>query len=278
MVRNFPIVRVAKSRAFTLIELLVVIAIIALLAAILFPVFSAARERARTASCESNLKQLGLGFLQYVQDNDETAPFVDLYGLTSQQNAADWYGQTWNDLIYPYVRNANVYDCPDDYQNNYYSTLSTRNQSQIGSYIANTEGYGDGTSPLSVVQNNSGGGLAWASLVNVAKYQDPSGTFVLADGSAASNDCFSLANNSNWNYNAPSYNANMQYLTGAYLPAIGWGQNQRNIIARHQGRANVLFCDGHVKSMLLDPTALSAPTTVLYGGVTAFKYFTTQAD
>ena len=63
-----------KNRGFTLIELLVVIAIIAILAAILFPVFAQAREKARAASCESNIKQLSLGLLQYLQDNDETFP------------------------------------------------------------------------------------------------------------------------------------------------------------------------------------------------------------
>ena len=63
-----------KNKGFTLIELLVVIAIIAILAAILFPVFAQAREKARAASCESNIKQLSLGLLQYLQDNDETFP------------------------------------------------------------------------------------------------------------------------------------------------------------------------------------------------------------
>src|SRR5512137_1152715 len=70
-------VNMPKRRAFTLIELLVVIAIIAILAAILFPVFAKAREKARQSSCQSNLKQIGLAFMQYAQDYDEQYPYND---------------------------------------------------------------------------------------------------------------------------------------------------------------------------------------------------------
>ncbi len=92
-------------KAFTLIELLVVIAIIAILAAILFPVFSRAREKARQASCQSNLKQLALGFLMYAQDYDEKFPAYypgDPY----------YTGYWWAWKIYPYIKNTQIYDCP----------------------------------------------------------------------------------------------------------------------------------------------------------------------
>lgn len=92
-------------RGFTLIELLVVIAIIAILAAILFPVFAKAREKARQASCQSNLKQLALGIGMYVQDYDETFPFTVDWTISGS-----YWG--WHDMIYPYVKNAQVFDCP----------------------------------------------------------------------------------------------------------------------------------------------------------------------
>src|SRR5450432_2610624 len=93
--------RDAKFRAFTLIELLVVIAIIAILAAILFPVFARARENARRASCQSNLKQLGLGFLQYAQDYDERYPAGQQYGGNTITTGIGWGGS-----IYPYVKSS----------------------------------------------------------------------------------------------------------------------------------------------------------------------------
>src|SRR6186997_2010986 len=92
--------RKARRHGFTLIELLVVIAIIALLAAILFPVFARARENARRASCSSNLKQIGLGMLQYTQDYDEHFPM--------QAAAAFWPSLT------PYIKSDQIYKCPSD--------------------------------------------------------------------------------------------------------------------------------------------------------------------
>jgi prepilin-type N-terminal cleavage/methylation domain-containing protein/prepilin-type processing-associated H-X9-DG protein len=111
---------VKRAIAFTLIELLVVIAIIGILAAILFPVFASARESARQAMCASNLKQLGIGFQLYLQDNEEAFPVsykdTSLYpGLTYYAaNSKPWTNTEWQNVIMPYVKAAAAYRCPSD--------------------------------------------------------------------------------------------------------------------------------------------------------------------
>src|SRR5438128_5463059 len=97
--------KAAAHRGFTLIELLVVIAIIAILAAILFPVFAQAREKARAISCLSNAKQSGLAFAMYVQDYDEVTPCMG-------------FGREWWTNLYPYTKNLDLYYCPDRNEGN----------------------------------------------------------------------------------------------------------------------------------------------------------------
>jgi len=100
-----------NARGFTLIELLVVIAIIAILAAILFPVFARARENARRASCMSNLKQIGLGVMQYIQDYDEHYP---LYRSNASANATPSNPYGWADEIQPYLKSTQIFQCPSE--------------------------------------------------------------------------------------------------------------------------------------------------------------------
>jgi prepilin-type N-terminal cleavage/methylation domain-containing protein/prepilin-type processing-associated H-X9-DG protein len=113
-----------RKLGFTLIELLVVIAIIAILAAILFPVFARARENARRASCSSNLKQLGLAMMQYSQDYDEKLPslngplYVDTTMGDFNKRSTGETQHGWATRIYPYVKNSQVYVCPsNDFRN-----------------------------------------------------------------------------------------------------------------------------------------------------------------
>ncbi len=101
-----------KHNAFTLVELLVVIAIISILAAVLFPVFATAREKARQTACASNLKQLGLGFAQYMQDYDDSYPRAA--ATTVGAPALSITAGGWTNEVYPYVKSLGVYTCPDD--------------------------------------------------------------------------------------------------------------------------------------------------------------------
>jgi prepilin-type N-terminal cleavage/methylation domain-containing protein/prepilin-type processing-associated H-X9-DG protein len=99
-----PLTMSYARRAFTLIELLVVIAIIAILASILFPVFGRARENARRSSCQSNLKQIGLAFVQYAQDFDGWTP--------GSETEPDGCIRSWPSVIFPYVKSSQIFACP----------------------------------------------------------------------------------------------------------------------------------------------------------------------
>jgi prepilin-type N-terminal cleavage/methylation domain-containing protein/prepilin-type processing-associated H-X9-DG protein len=105
--------RDAARQGFTLIELLVVIAIIAILAAILFPVFGRARENARKSSCQSNLKQIALGFMQYTQDYDELLIPITVGGATPN-NSTEGTPFIWPVLLQPYLKSTQIYTCPSN--------------------------------------------------------------------------------------------------------------------------------------------------------------------
>jgi prepilin-type N-terminal cleavage/methylation domain-containing protein len=147
-----------RKAAFTLIELLVVIAIIAILAAILFPVFAQAREKARQTSCLSNLKQVSLALMMYTQDYDEMV--VQRTSLSYYQN----WGVSWRSLIYPYVKNAGVFACPSNPNNKVVTWEDTQTKNGEAnlttSYSATcvdfTMGYlSDGNNPITVERSSA---------------------------------------------------------------------------------------------------------------------------
>jgi prepilin-type N-terminal cleavage/methylation domain-containing protein/prepilin-type processing-associated H-X9-DG protein len=129
----------AKRTGFTLIELLVVIAIIAILAAILFPVFARAREKARQTSCLSNLKQISLGHLMYAQDYDERFlhgryPGTCMYGHYHSHDDGISNYMSWQTHIYPYVKNTQVFVCPS-------ATANHCSASDSRSFVDNAYGF-----------------------------------------------------------------------------------------------------------------------------------------
>lgn len=216
---------------FTLIELLVTIAIIAILAAILFPVFARAREKARQASCMSNLKQMGIAFMMYSQDYDERmCPFnydvdvtgdgvVDYMTWGSFYSSEDSKHHPEKALIQPYMKNAQVEECPSAPE-------------MSSSAFAPPVAYGYNYSYLTVA--NTGGGRAG---VSIAAIESPSETVLLADGAR-------------------------RVSGGAWGgPGYAWGPSSGDyrIHARHSGMANVLWADGHVKAMKVS-YALSSAT------------------
>lgn len=225
--------RKSAASAFTLIELLVVIAIIAILAAILFPVFGRARENARRSSCQSNLKQMGLGLLQYNQDYDEKYPFACNDNDPNALNGDG--GNPWQSTIQPYIKSTQLFKCPSN------STTNTVNKSTPAvpiSYVCN--GGGSYSDPA-LFGNNQDGSAGKRPMNRAPGGGGPPATSVNGGVSlselASSSQTILVSENSNNNYN----NADL-YSAGNIGIAEAPFQN-------HLGTTNFLFADGHVKSL-----------------------------
>jgi prepilin-type N-terminal cleavage/methylation domain-containing protein/prepilin-type processing-associated H-X9-DG protein len=242
--------RYTTRRGFTLIELLVVIAIIAILAAILFPVFAQARGKARAISCLSNMKQLGTSFMMYVQDYDETFP------LGVQE---DW-NNSWPTAVQPYVKSLGIFRCPDDGD-------LTQVDWTVGwagvpiSYATNGFQQWNGSTwqvfgLIGVSQAWMGSGAAGRGMAIVNR---PADTILLAEkhnrevrrsGGTGNLSGWGPGNTLTgvnwWNWVGPGEVPNGTLAVNAAYP------NGRNgaVSFKHNERSNFVFADGHAKSMV----------------------------
>ena len=233
-----------RLRGFTLIELLVVIAIIAILAAILFPVFVSARARARQTTCASNMRQLGLGIRMYADDYDGIMP----------QNSHFYGGDdaVWVSALVPYIANAfQIRVCPNDQR------AGEIKVSKVGtSYIFN--------SYVSTPRVNAAGDVIESPDVylDYNAIPSPAQTFLLFEASdgLARNSYNDHTHSDTWFDRTPVTN-NWTAIVGdievdrhrvgatPYLPSDLNGRSRAKDFDRTQGVANYLYCDGHVKSI-----------------------------
>jgi len=213
-------------KAFTLIELLVVIAIIAILAAILFPVFGRARENARRSSCQSNLKQIGLGITQYMQDYDERFPYS---GTSSAYDL-------WRVYIFPYVKNTQIFSCPSRPKKTSTNYVDTRTFTVDGQSLRFpgtwTYGVHEQVMPLDLAP-----AVATPASFHIGRISSAALLPMVADCT------YWLFKGDDGFYRV--VNANAAGINGA-TDEVSFGPTNE-AYARHFNGSNILFADGHVK-------------------------------
>ena len=246
-----------RRSAFTLIELLVVIAIIAILAAILFPVFARARENARRSSCQSNLKQIGLGVMQYTQDYDEKFP------MALDSGTGGTYNFTWVRAIQPYIKSVQVFQCPSDPDAGQPAPaagwagvkISYAGNALYSNHVDGSGGNVYGFSGIFYSDNYGGSPRALADL------NSASTTVMVTD--KFSSDASSIASATD----QPFGNASATGLFCVIGPngtstipsgtrngtAYGTGKDGQ-VSGKHLDTANFLFADGHVKALRPEAT------------------------
>jgi prepilin-type N-terminal cleavage/methylation domain-containing protein/prepilin-type processing-associated H-X9-DG protein len=265
----------SRKHAFTLIELLVVVAIIGILAAILFPVFARARENARRSSCASNLKQIGLGVAQYIQDFDGKWP-NRCFGLGCYEAGYSYpYNDgryKWMEAVYPYVKSEQIFDCPSgglSYVNAAANATlrpyRQRSPYAFGSYGVNQMHYTQPVGQTGLFRNEETPTTAAQAPTIDASLEAPSTTIAILD-------TFAYDNYFPWT------------VQGLDLPPVDNGYTGRrrmqNADERHLDTLNVLWADGHVKAVKLEllatrgTTPLVAPNTGKFAGT----YWTVNAD
>ncbi len=253
-----------RFKAFTLIELLVVIAIIAILAAILFPVFAQAREKARQASCISNLKQLGLAETQYVQDYDEkTSGSYD-----NTPNGRIYYPE----LIYPYTKNTQIFFCADsdkpDSFNNDNCLLCLTNPKTCGTRTPSTNAYGDGSTTYAYNSiDNPGVGFGGdRAKIKLSALTAPAETLMLFDGRGNGGAKYGFMN---------VWRSDETDVKGTFYGNT-WNGDQATSVTpyyRHGGGFEVLWYDGHAKYM-----KTTMKPTGTYPGGSPYYWYVTKPD
>ena len=220
-------------RGFTLIELLVVIAIIAILAAILFPVFAQARGKARQISCLSNLKQIGLGTLMYAQDYDETMPPAVTTHAESPSHVVDPDSRWTIELVYPYIKNLQIYNCPSDPDPSKFARAG-KPYGAIEPYWSQSYGYNISPSPAAPCQGGDNIDAGYAKLCgptgrSLAVQTAPSNLVMWSD---------SFAVFSSYAYPCPRWTG-YKYCMGVNVAHQG---------KLHNNHVNLVWADGHASA------------------------------